>query len=1015
MITELYVLRHSALGSAAEAALVNVLLLAIDRSPPGRPPAQLAAEAWHLQAVVLIEVFQSDGRPDLAHTAVTMLQQVVAVTPAGHPRRSAYLTTLANALLARSGGAHAPADLDRAVGAARAAVAEQTDDGNAERPYALSCLGMCLTERFRQSGVPDLDEAVAAGRAASAALPAGDPAQLDCLGNLASALQSRFELSGQPADIDQAIEILEAALTADHADQEFRLIAQRNLCGLLLTRFAYAGTDADLAAAIASGRAAVDGWPAGDPGRAVGLGNLAAAMRARYDHTGVLADLSEAIAASRRAADAVPDGDPGRAVYLGILGMAQLILAERTGSAADADKAIAASRAAADAVPDGHPDRPGYLSGLGAALRERFSLTGRTADLDQAIDAGRAAVEATPAGHFSRGGYLTNLCLALTARYERSSDPADVEASITASRAALAVLAPDRPDYGRVQLNLGLALAARPSAGDGRRATTQNDQARQAFREAAGCETADHSVRLQAAQAWGESAGALGDWPDALRGYQEAVDLLTQSAWHGLGRADQIHILARSWGLAADAAAAAVLAGRPQRAVELLEQARGVLLGQAIDARTDRRLLSEHAPGLADQLDTVGAELDRLAAPAAEPTSSSAESRRAARRQELAGQWNELLSAARRIPGLSDFLRPAPFASLRRCADGGPVVIVNFSRHGCHCLIVTSAGLTLVPLDDVTLGEALDQVKAVRDAVAAVDGSDQGWRQAQSLLAGTLGWLWDSVTGPVIRALTDSGPRGETLPRLWWCPTGLAAFLPLHAAGRPRGPGPPSAATDHVVSSYTPTLRALLDARARAARTGGTPARMLAVALPATPGRPDLPKAEAEVLAVAGHLQGATVLTGRAATRSSLLAELPRHNFLHFAGHAVQDSFDVASGALYGYDRPVSISDLTALRLTDGRLAFLSACQTAAGALDVPDEAAHLAGALLLAGFSHVVATQWTVSDAIAPRVAQDFYPRLMRDGTTDPAGAARALHAAIQQLRHESPLLWAAYIHIGP
>ena len=321
----------------------------------------------------------------------------------------------------------------------------------------------------------------------------------------------------------------------------------------------------------------------------------------------------------------------------------------------------------------------------------------------------------------------------------------------------------------------------------------------------------------------------------------------------------------------------------------------------------------------------------------------------------------------------------------------------------------------------------------MRDGLAAVDGTDRRWQHAQRRLDDTLGWLWDSIANPVLSAVTPdaSGPgmatRAEghpasTAARLWWCPAGLASFLPLHAAGRHGEPG--HAVMDHVVSSYTPTLRALINARAEA-RAAAPPGRMLAVALPATPGLPNLPAAEREARAVAGRVPGTTTLAGLQATRARFLAELSRHAFLHFAGHGRQDPDDLTSGALYTYDQradgPVTISDLAALRLTDARLAFLSACQTAAGATDVPDEAVHLAGALLLAGFTHVVATLWAISDTLAPRVAGEFYPRLMIDdqggsGRLDPAGAARALHDVIRPLPDQlSSLLWAPYVHIGP
>src|SRR5262249_3871993 len=54
--------------------------------------------------------------------------------------------------------------------------------------------------------------------------------------------------------------------------------------------------------------------------------------------------------------------------------------------------------------------------------------------------------------------------------------------------------------------------------------------------------------------------------------------------------------------LATDAAHAAISADRPDRAVELLEQARAVLFTQSLDGRTAHRLLRRSNGALADRL-----------------------------------------------------------------------------------------------------------------------------------------------------------------------------------------------------------------------------------------------------------------------------------------------------------------------------------------------------------------------------------------------------------------------------
>jgi CHAT domain-containing protein len=107
-------------------------------------------------------------------------------------------------------------------------------------------------------------------------------------------------------------------------------------------------------------------------------------------------------------------------------------------------------------------------------------------------------------------------------------------------------------------------------------------------------------------------------------------------------------------------------------------------------------------------------------------------------------------------------------------------------------------------------------------------------------------------------------------------------------------------------------------------------------------------------------------------------------------------------------------------------LAYLAACQTATGDPQLLDEALHLAGVLQMVGYSHVLAAMWSISDAVAPEMADATYARLLRSdpehhNTINRPPAARApyaLHHAVTQLRQAypgEPLIWTPYIHLGP
>ena len=52
----------------------------------------------------------------------------------------------------------------------------------------------------------------------------------------------------------------------------------------------------------------------------------------------------------------------------------------------------------------------------------------------------------------------------------------------------------------------------------------------------------------------------------------------------------------------------------------------------------------------------------------------------------------------------------------------------------------------------------------------------------------------------------------EDPPRIWWCATGPLAFLLIHAAGIYNKGKTGLNISDYVVSSYTPTLTALINA-----------------------------------------------------------------------------------------------------------------------------------------------------------------------------------------------------------
>ncbi|NBH11978.1 CHAT domain-containing protein, partial [Amycolatopsis sp. SID8362] len=216
--------------------------------------------------------------------------------------------------------------------------------------------------------------------------------------------------------------------------------------------------------------------------------------------------------------------------------------------------------------------------------------------------------------------------------------------------------------------------------------------------------------------------------------------------------------------------------------------------------------------------------------------------------------------------------------------------------------------------------------------------------------------------------------------------------------------------------SYTPTIRSLRHARDRSRAAPGSPDRTLVVAMPVTPGLPDLRHVGAETELLRELLPGADVLT--APDRARVLAELPSHAIAHFACHGTYDVGNPAQSRLLLRDAPLTAGDLNAVGLEGVHLAYLSACHTAMNSAEgLLDEALHLAGALQAAGFPQVVGTLWELDDEAAVEVAEGFYRGLRTAGAIDPGAAARSLHHAVRALREEyprTPSLWASHLHFG-
>jgi tetratricopeptide (TPR) repeat protein len=1026
-------MRFQRFGDLADLdAAIQAVQEAVAVTPPGQ--TEYAGRTKNLGAALRTR-FDRLGHVTDLNAAIQAARLAVAATPPDHPDYVEYISSLGISLSARFDRFGKVADLDEAILVTRQALATIPPD-HPNHAWYLSNVGGYLRTRFERVGVvSDLNAAIDACHEAVDATHVGHPRRAGYLSSLMGALARRFERTGDSTDLDAAIEFGRQAVSATPPDEPAPASFLSALGISLAIRFGRAGAGADLDEAVQVGRQAVDATPPDRPDRAMYLSNLGGFLLARFKDTGDGGDLDEAVQVGRQAVDATPPDRPDRAMYLASLGSSLLAWFERTQERNDLDEAIHFARQAVDATPTGHSARAGRLSNLGNSLLARFEMAGNDVDLEEAVIAGRQAVDATPADHPDRAARLSNLGGQSFSRFKRTGRVADLDAAIQAVRDALRATPADHPDRAARLSNLGGSLTVRferfGNPGD-------LDIAMSMWRQASEVQTGTPRVRLDAARRWGKLAADNDRAKQAAQGYEVAVGLLSAVAWHGLDWATRQDQLAQWAGLASDAAACAVLDGHPAQAVELLEQGRSVLWGQALNLRTDLTRLKEAAPHLAERLDTIRTDLDTpLPDSSQNPLDLSGDTTpgTARRRQEVlelrrrrAREWDQTLTEVRAREGFENFLAPTPYKELATAAVDGPVVLVNTSRYGCHALIV-HPGMQqpqVVSLPDLNADTTIDLANQLLQALERSHGTRLEREKARHEVLDLLDWLWDAIAEPVLTSLefTAPLPADGPWPRVWWCPTGALSVLPIHAAGHhPRHrttagvAGEGATVPDRVVSSYTPTLTALV--RAREPGQPG-PAPQLTIGMPTTPGLAPLPAVTDELAVLASHFPPGTTnaqLVESEATRKAVLDAITTHPWVHLACHAGQAQDDPTLSGFALWDGPLTIADLTATPTQSRDLAFLSACQTATGAFRQLDEAIHLAAAMLFLGYRHVIATMWTIADSPAPDVADGVYTTLSTNGTPEADKTARALHDTVHDLRKQDPtdpLLWAPYTHLG-
>ncbi|CAE6475530.1 unnamed protein product [Rhizoctonia solani] len=934
-----------------------------------------AANALQLKCIHIIDIGSIDQ-------AIQYQDETVRLTTDQNTEKPRRLTSLGYSLQIRFEHLGDISDIQRAISLQSTAL-ELLPKRHIVRSNILNDLGRSYFLLFCDSGeLKPLEKALAYYDEALRLVPMSSPDRIKYLFNKGHALREKFETHGKLPDIDHAIAVYSeaASFTSEcHIDWAERL---DHLGSAFLARSELLNGLVDLDNAIGYYRAALSIHGSGNKKAQATLNNLGIALRRRFFRLGRYSDIDESIYLFQGAIElsVKPSLTP---VLLNSLSVSLWSRYNRTKQVEDMDESISCAERAIALAPHDHPDIPFWLNSLSNSLRAHYNHTGNMDDLNAAIESQKRAVHLLPEYHSERPGMLRSLGDVIRLRHGTTENH-------------------NRADW---------------------------DEQIDAYRKAALSTVGRPYERFEAAYSWAESTLYRGGSP--LEAYKFAFALIPQIVWMGSTIDERYYEVPPIGRLTTQAISHAISEGNYSLALEWFEESRSIVWRQILGLRTPLDELRVVDQSLAEKLQRVARALDRAGSSkstrsVSKSTAKSLE-QAAQSHHRLAEEWDRLLDEVRQVEGFSDFMRAKKAETLMKAAHDGPVVAINI--HGVHCdaLIIASRGTHLdhVPLPNLSYQKALDaqnklmrslSIAGVRDRTERRPIFEQG-SPSKDNFGAILEFLWVNVVRPVLENLQYLDPEpGQELPHITWCVTGPLSFLPVHAAGRYVDPSPKSRIFNCVVSSYSPTISGLITSSTSLDNFSG----ILAIGQASTPGLSPLPGTKGELESIMRQAKSlrVTQLIDDSATPDTVLDELSTHSWVHFACHASQVPDDPTSSAFYLHDGTLDLSTIIRQPLGRKAFAFLSACQTATGDLDLPEEAVHLAAGMLMAGYPTVIATMWSIKDNDAPLIAEHTYAGLLKDGKPDSSKACHALHRALVVLREtvgeNAFVSWVPYIHIG-
>ncbi|KAG0699069.1 CHAT domain-containing protein [Suillus ampliporus] len=921
-------------------------------------------------------------------------------TDAGHARLAKYVTS------------NRVSDLNNAVKHFQS-VLDQRPVGHPHHIAAITNLAWARLQGYIRKDLQDIDSTTSLFRDALALHPQNHPEHPLSVYCLTEALDWRYHYQHTTADISESAQLYHdlLPLCADGTYLRSIAVGENGVDNVI-------GECNELPADTSSEgirlrRTVLELCPLGHQHRPRALNQLSWTLTIHFRQSGSIDDIDESIQLGREAVALCPEGGALRTRF------------SQRRDIDDINKAISWGREALALRPPGHQHRDTTLNNLAIALQERYytDLHASDSDLNEAIDLHREALRLKQHDDPERHTNLLNLSSALRSRFMQTLADEDVEEAIDLCQQSLAALPPLHPDRHHSYCMLREAYRSRYRVQD---EPEDLSLAMENFSLASKHPTQGFPARILEAYNW-TFAAEVYSHVSALEVYATFFELFdahlsTRSSIISRREAAVAFHYAKT--LPVDAASCALRGHNIQKAVELVEQGRGQQWSLASRLRTPLEDLESANPQLARNFSELSKRVSDAAQGSAAITNRAAADLAATEYRKLTEQWDASVVEIHNNNGFSRFLLPPSYTDLQAAACQGPVIILIASQYSYNAVIVpTSGDPHHVPFPSLALAD-LETLK-VNFAKAIRHASLMGPTETRTDLIVLLRKIWDEIMLPVVKVLWQD-LKVKPRSRIWLCPTAAFTSIPLHAAHPSRmkgdGQGRELCLEDIYICSYTPTLSALIRARQTM--------KMRVIPSFAAIGQSQPGAGQGTMLAtVDSELELVhklvppnvkfTSLSGEEATQAGALDALRHNTWVHLACHGKQDREQPYNSRFAMRDKPLTLLDIMENNAPQAEFAFLSACHTAVGDEETPDEVIYLAAGLQFSGFKGVIGTLWVVDDDVAQHVVEAFYEDMFKDlkeGTIiDCTKAASALNKATYAVTKKVPLEQRiVFIHIG-